>query len=317
MLDVAGYNYQESRYPADHQKYPKRFIYGSENSSGWAQWIAVRENKYVGGQFLWTGIDYLGEANRWPNRGSGAGLLDLCGFKKPSAWFRQSLWTDKPMVYLFTTAAAVSAGRGPGAGFGRFGGEERWNWPSNSTVTVRCCTTCPEVVLVLNDRVLGTNHLSEAEQGLLSWQVPFEPGVLKAIGLERGHAESEFTLQTAGPAQRIELQPDVNELRADARDVCHLEFRIVDARGVRVPDATPEVTFTVDGPARIIGIENGELNSPATGKDGVRNAYHGHGLAIVQSTRKPGKVRVMARSAGLNEAAVEIETKPDAPLGKG
>ena len=185
LLDVVGYNYQESRYAEDHRKYPKRFIYGSENGGGWAQWLAVRDNDYVSGQFLWTGIDYLGEANRWPNRGSGAGLLDLCGFKKPSAWFRQSLWSDKPMVYLFTSASDSGAGRGPGGGFGRFGGQESWNWPSNATVTVRCYTTCPEVVLLLNDRPLGTNRLADAVQGVLSWQVPFEPGVLKAVGRNR------------------------------------------------------------------------------------------------------------------------------------
>jgi beta-galactosidase len=309
MLDVVGYNYQESNYAADHQKYPKRFIYGSENFSGWSQWQTVRDNNYVGGQFLWTGIDYLGEANRWPNRGSGAGLLDLCGFKKPSAWFRQSIWSDKPMVYLFATADERSSGRRQGAGFGRFGGQESWNWPSNSTVTVRCYTTCPEVVLLLNDKPVATNLLSEAAQGMLSWQIPFEPGVLKAVGRKDGNQACEFILKTAGPAQRLELLPDVTELRADAQDVCQIEFRIVDVQGTRVPDASQEVTFAVDGPTRIIGIENGDLNSPATGKDGVRNAYHGRGLAIVQSTGESGKVRVTARATSLNEASIEIETR--------
>jgi hypothetical protein len=86
-------------------------------------------------------VAYLGEANCWPNRGSGAGLFDLCGFKKPSAWFRQSLWSDKPMVCLFAAAGGGGTGRGPGSSFGRFGGEESWDWPSNATVIVRCCTT--------------------------------------------------------------------------------------------------------------------------------------------------------------------------------
>jgi len=309
LLDLVGYNYQEPRYATDHHDFPKRFIYGSENGGGWGAWLAVKDNEYVGGQFLWTGIDYLGEANRWPNRGSGAGLLDLCGFKKPSAWFRQSLWSDRPMVYLFASAGGGGAGRG-GGGFGRLGGEERWNWPSNSTVTVRCCTTCPEVVLLLNEHPVGTNQLSAAVQGLLSWQVSFEPGVLKAIGRDHGQAKCEFMLRTAGMAARIELLPDGNALRADGQDVCHLEFRIVDAQGVWVPDATSEVTFTVDGPAKVIGVENGDLNSPATGKEGVRSAFHGRGLAIVQSTRQPGKVHVMARANGLNEGVVEIESKP-------
>ena len=100
LLDAVGYNYQEARYAADHKKFPKRIIYGSENGHQYDAWLAVKTNSYISGQFLWTGIDYLGEAGEWPNRANGAGLLDLCGFKKPLGWFRQSLWSSKPMVYL-------------------------------------------------------------------------------------------------------------------------------------------------------------------------------------------------------------------------
>lgn len=307
LLDVVGYNYQEARYPADHRQYPRRFIYGSENSSFWAQWLAVRDNAYVGGQFLWTGIDYLGEANRWPNRGSAAGLLDLCGFKKPSAWFRQSLWSDKPMVYLFASGRAPGRRSGT-AGFGRVLGQETWNWPTNSDVTVRCFTTCPQVVLLLNGKVLGTNQLADARQGALSWQVPFQPGELKALGLRNGAVQCEFALKTAGPPQRIELLPDTSEWSADGEDICHVEFRIVDQRGVRVPDADPELKFTLDGPAAILGLENGDLNSPETGRTGVRKAYHGRGLAILQSTRQAGQVRLTARADGLEEGTVELDS---------
>ena len=191
MLDVVGYNYQESRYAADHQKYPKRFIFGSENGSQLGNWATVRTNDYVAGQFIWTGIDYLGEANRWPNRGSSAGLLDLCGFKKPNAWFRQSLWSDKPMVYLCAQAGRGArfggGGRGPG-----FGAQEHWNWSTNAEVTVRCYTTCPEVTLTVNDKPLGTKRLADAADGSLVWQVPFEPGVLKAVGTREGRRSANL-----------------------------------------------------------------------------------------------------------------------------
>jgi beta-galactosidase len=306
MLDVVGYNYQESRYAADHQKYPKRFIFGSENGGQLANWLVVRTNDYVAGQFLWTGIDYLGEANRFPNRGSSAGLLDVCGFKKPNAWFRQSLWSEKPMIYL--CAMARSGGmRGPGGRGGGFGAQEHWNWPTNSEVTVRCYTTCPEVRLSLNDQAIGTKRLADAVEGALVWQVPFEPGVLKAVGIKDGKAECEFALRTVGAASRIELLPDATKLLADNQDVCHVEFRIVDAQGVRVVDGTNGVTFSAEGPAKIIGIDNGDLNSPETGKGGVRKAYRGRGLAIVQATREAGKIRIVARAEGLREGAVEIE----------
>jgi len=93
-LDVTGYNYQESRYAADHQKYPKRIIYGSENGMSLEAWKAVADNDYVIGQFLWTGYEYMGEAGQFPSRHSTSGIIDLAGNKKPEFYFRQSLWSE-------------------------------------------------------------------------------------------------------------------------------------------------------------------------------------------------------------------------------
>jgi len=307
LLDVVGYNYQEPRYVADHKKFPKRVIFGSENSHQFSAWTAVRDNEYIAGQFLWTGIDYLGEANEWPNRASPPGLLDLCGFKKPLAWFRQSLWSEKPMVYL--CAASGNFGRGQGRRGG--GMAEHWNWPSNSTVNVLCYVNCSEVTLTLNDKVVGTKKLSEATNNTLRWEVPYEPGVLKAVGRNGGSNVCEYTLQTAGPASRIELLPDTTQLRADGKDVCHLEFRIADARGVRVPDANAEVTFEISGPATLLGIENGDVNSPDSYQSPTHRAFRGRGLAILQSTVDAGKVVVKATAPNLEPGTVSLETSAD------
>ncbi|HZI31001.1 MAG TPA: DUF4982 domain-containing protein, partial [Candidatus Binatia bacterium] len=252
LLDVVGYNYQEWRYADDHRKFPQRVIYGSENSQSFDAWLAVKTNAFIAGQFLWTGADYLGEANAWPNRGSGAGLLDVCSFKKPLGWFRQSLWSDKPMVYLCVSR---------GGGGRRFHAAESWNWRTNSDVTVICFANCPEVALSLNGRNIGAKKLAEARNGVLSWQMPFEPGTLKAVGIQDGHEVCSDSLQTAGAPARIELLPDTATLRADGKDVSQIEFRIVDENGVREPDAEPEVTFEMSGPANILGIGNGNLNS--------------------------------------------------------
>ncbi len=305
LLDAVGYNYQEPRYADDHKKFPQRIIFGSETSQRYDAWRAVQDNDYVAGQFLWTGIDYLGEAGEWPNRANGAGLLDLCGFKKPLAWFRQSLWSDQPMVYL----CASDSGRGTGRrGFNL---AEHWNWPSNATVNVICYANCPEVALTLNDQLLGIKKISAATNGMLRWTIPYAPGLLKAVGRSNGVELCTFTLQTAGPAQRIELMPDTKRLRADGKDICLLEFRVVDAYGVRVPDAAPEVTFAVNGPAKLLGMENGDLNSPEPYQGPTRKALHGRGLAIFQSTTAAGKVVLTANAPGLESAAVELETMND------
>jgi beta-galactosidase len=301
LFDAVGYNYQESRYAADHEKFPKRIIYGSENSHQYAAWRAVQTNDFISGQFLWTGIDYLGEAGRWPNRASDWGLLDLCGFKKPVGWFRQSLWSDKPMVYL-----CVASGNG---GQPRISGVESWNWPSNSTQTVRCFANCPEVTLTLNDKVIGTKKLSEAVNGVLSWKVPFEPGTLKAVGRANGQDVCDYELKTAGSSSRIELLPDVTELHADGKDVCHVEFRIVDENGVRVPDAEPEVSFEMSGPASLLGIGNGDLNNSEDCKANMHRAFEGRGLAILETTTIPGSITLKATAPGIGSASVTLQSR--------
>src|SRR5262249_20984975 len=116
LLDVEGYNYMEQLYAGDHAAHPDRVIYGSENFHTLPAWQAVTQNDFIAGQFLWTGIDYLGEAGVWPSHGNGAGLLSLAGFPKNQYFFRQSLWSDAPMVYLSTTGLG---GRGRGFGGGR------------------------------------------------------------------------------------------------------------------------------------------------------------------------------------------------------
>ncbi len=302
LLDIVGYNYQEQRYAEDHKKYPKRVIFGSENHHTMSAWLAVRDNEYISGQFLWTGIDYLGEAGRWPNRANGSGLLDLCGYKKPAAWFRQSLWTDKPMIYI---CASTGGGEKPP----RVTEEESWNWSKDQIVTVHCYSNCPEVQLTLNDKSVGSKKLKEATDGVLTWQVPYEPGVLKANGLKDGKTVCQYNLMTAGKASKIQLSYDVTELAADGKDVCHLGFEVVDAKGVYVPDAANEVKFEVDGPAAIIGIGNGDLNDTQDCKAPVHKAYQGRGLAIIQSKTVPGKITLKASSAGLEGATAALISK--------
>jgi len=300
LLDVVGYNYQEARYADDHKTFPKRVIYGSENGHQYAAWRAVETNNYIAGQFLWTGIDYLGEANAWPSRANGAGLLDLCGFKKPIGWFRQSLWSDKPMVYLCVSGAPVNR---------RFNAAEHWNWPSNATVNVACYANCPEVTLTLNGKIIGTKKSSEAVDGVLNWQVPFEPGNLKAVGRANGQDVCDYVLQTAGAPSRIELLPATTQLRADGKDVSQIEFRIVDENGVRVPNADAEVKFDLTGPAKIIGIGNGDLSNSEKCQGDTHSTFQGRGLAILKAIGTGGNIILEVSAPGLEPASVTLQSQ--------
>jgi len=310
LLDVVGYNYQEDRYAADHAAFPKRIIYGSENKHTYAAWRAVTANPFIAGQFLWTGIDYLGEAAVFPDRGTNRGLLDTCGFKKPLGWFRQSMWSDTPMVYICAAPGgggnfgANSTDRGQG-----FDGAESWNWPANSTVTVHCFTNCPEVTLTLNGKLIGTKKLSEAVEGVLNWQVPFESGTLEAICAADGKTVCEYALKTAGPASRIVLLPDKLNFSGDKKDVCQVEYRIEDENGVMVPNADQEVKFDVAGPARILGIGNGDLSNIEDCKGNAQRAFHGRGLAILETSGTSGSVTVTASASGLVSGSVVLQSQ--------
>jgi beta-galactosidase len=303
LLDIVGYNYQESRYAADHARVPNRVIFGSENSHRFADWTAVRDNEYVAGQFLWTGIDYLGEARVFPNRASSSGLLDLCGFRKPLAWFRQALWSGKPMVYLAAspaTAAGASAGRPVPP-------QERWNWPDGTPLRVSCYTTCTDVSLTLNGKTIGTRKAAEAVDGVLTWEVPYAPGVLKAVGRVNGKPVAEFSLTTAGEPARVVLR-EVG-LRREVREV---EFEVQDTRGVRIPDAQTEATFVLDGPARILGIGNGNPNSLENGQAPVHKAFEGRGLVTLRLTGPADRVTLTASAPGLQPARLALDpgTRP-------
>jgi len=306
MLDVVGYNYQESRYTADHERYPARVIFGSENSHTYANWAVVRDSPYVAGQFLWTGIDYLGEARAFPNRANGAGVLDLAGFKKPAAWFRQSLWSDAPMVYIAASPASSTAAAGATQPRPVPRLEEHWNWPAGSTVTVSAYSNAEDVTLSLNDRPIGAQPMGKAVDGVLRWDVPYQPGVLKAVARNKGQPVAEFALATAGPAARVELVSLPPTTAVRDRAIAQIEYRVVDRDGIRVADANTEITFAIDGPARVLGIGNGDLNDVTPGHALSHRAYQGRGLAILEITGT-GVVTIRAAAPGLQGATLALK----------
>jgi hypothetical protein len=313
LLDVVGYNYQEGRYGDDHERFPRRIIYGSENGDSYRSWLAVAQNDYISGQFLWTGIDYLGEAGVWPGRVFPGGLLDLATFKKPDAWWRQALWSDRPMVYL-AAGQPLRGGRRGGRGGRRFRWrriqlEEHWNWAEGSPVTVQCATNCPEVDLHLNGKLLRTLTRDDDQQGWRRAEVGFRPGKLEAVGRDGGRELCRFALRTAGAPRRVQLDSDAGRLAADGHDIAHLQFFIVDKNGVRVPGAEQEIEFTIAGPMRILGIDNGRTGGEVDYQDNRCEAHRGRGLAILQARREAGKARITARAEGLEpgEVALEVE----------
>ncbi|MES2309669.1 MAG: beta-galactosidase GalA [Verrucomicrobiota bacterium] len=273
VVDVQGGNYMKSWTGFDdfHQKYPKQPVIGSEEYSAtttrgiyendearqyvhgdemkslqpnWAstaeEWLKYYQARpFLAGGFAWTGFDYRGEPtpyHRWPSISSHFGIMDTCGFPKDVFYYYQSWWTDKPVLHLLP----------------------HWNWKGKEgkLIDVRCDGNADEVELFLNGQSLKRQVMPR--NGHLDWQVAYTPGVLVAKGYAEGKQVSEAKVETTGVPYKVRLTPDRRSIRADGEDLSLVTVEVIDDQGHRIPTAGNEVTFEVVGPAKIIGVGNGD-----------------------------------------------------------
>ncbi|MDR2498541.1 MAG: DUF4982 domain-containing protein [Tannerellaceae bacterium] len=294
-LDIAGYNYTESMYAADHDKYPQRIIYGSENGHGIDAWRAVADNDYISGQFLWTGADYLGESGRWPSRGSTAGLIDLAGHVKPRGEFRRSLWSAESMAYIGTypaPAAAPSNDRRPMLSTDAM---PVWNYADRQQIRVVCYTNGAKARLELNGKIVGEEKAYDPAVGVIYWDVAFAQGNLAAIALDaNGQETARYAIRTSKRPHELKVVADekVGNLR-------HITLQVVDEDGIAVMLADNEVTCTVAGPARLLGLESGNSRDAGNHTDNAERAYYGRIMAYVQEEAGEGAVKVTFSSPWL------------------
>jgi beta-galactosidase len=286
-----------------------------------------RDRRFFAGQFLWSGIDYIGEPtpyNVFPVKSSFFGAVDTAGFPKDMYYLFRSQWTSEPMVHLLPM-----------------------NWTDHrpgDTVEVWAYSNVDSVELFLNGTSLGvrtfdtkkttdgrtyletteatgddktvtsgpypgsyTSPNGSAGKLHLTWRVPFAPGVLKAVARRGGRTVATDTLRTAGAPYTLRLTPDRTTVPADGRSLVHVTVEVTDARGVVVPGADNRIAFQVTG-GSLAGVDNGRQESAERYQASTRTAFHGKALAIVRSGTHAGPVTLTARAAGLRTAAVTVRT---------
>ncbi|MDE7421234.1 MAG: DUF4982 domain-containing protein [Muribaculaceae bacterium] len=268
-VDVVGYNYTEDRYDEDHATYPERVIYGSENRSDYDAWKAVRDKDFIFGQFIWTGIDYLGESGAWPSRGLYTGLLDFAGNPKPRGRFRASLWSESPVTYIGTYPKPR---RGNWLSIDAW---DSWNYEPGEEIRVVCYTNSPMAHLLLDGEVVGETTPMDDATGIIHWDIPFAAGKLVAEGIgEDGNVESSYEIVTSGLPYAIKVSADRDKFDK-AEDLAHLFIEIVDEKGVPVKLADNEVTVRVSGPAELIALESGDNFDMGNYRDNRQRVYRG------------------------------------------
>jgi beta-galactosidase len=277
-------------------------------------WQFVHTRPYVSGDFMWTGIDYLGESF-WPSKSASSGVIDTCGFPKDGYYFYQSQWTAKPMLHLFP----------------------HWNFAGKEGqfIPVLCYTNCDTVELFTNGKSAGVKGYEFPRLGMeerygnspararvrrttadlhLEWDVPYEPGTLKAIGVKDGQVVATDEISTTGAPASLGLVADRSTISADQRDVAQIAVQILDGKGHIVPTADNSVSFEIQGPGKLIAVDSGNPMSHESFQSDHRMAFNGLALVTILSTDQTGSIRVIAHSPGLKDATVEVVSKPGAVI---
>ena len=332
ILKMAGYNYGEKWYETHHKEHPDWIIYGSETASvvqsrgiyhfplsqsilsdedlqcsalgnSSTSWGAEctekvitdhRDTSFCFGQFIWTGFDYIGEPTPYHTKNSYFGQIDTAGFPKDPYYVFQAEWTDfqeKPMVHVFPY----------------------WDFNPGQMVDVRACTNAPQVELFVNGRRQGRQVIDhkKGKQLLGNWRVPYEPGVITAIAYdENGKEVAREERRSFTDSRQICLSADKTEMNADGKDLIFVTIETLDEKGHPVENAVDYVTVRIEGPARLLGMDNGDSADEDDYKTQTRKLFSGKLLAVIGATSESGDIRIVASGEGLQEGQILLESLP-------
>ncbi len=325
-LDVIGFSYRRVMYDYGHEHFPDLPIMGTENVGQWHEWKAIEERPFISGTFLWTGTDYLGEAHaRKPEapkrKGTISGLIDFAGFPKPSYYMMKSLWSEDATLHITTQTVSKSkykieeasgnlVEKKPGswqkALWVWHAVNPHWNYQKGETIVVEIISNLPELELFLNGKSLGKKQLDQFEDHLYKWAVPFEAGTLEAKGSHQGESVNAL-LVTAGEPSKIILNSEQSRMSADGYAVTHVVAQLVDSQGYPVTADNAEIEFELSGPARLLGVDNGDAFSFQDFQSNRIKTHQGRALLILQSTRESGEINLQVKGQNLDGDQVRIK----------
>lgn len=338
VVDVVGWNYQSDNYCTTHDEHPQWKMYASETVStvssrgeyyfpveektqfkdrrppyhcssydvefmaGWGtspdkEFAAQDSFRFIAGEFVWTGFDYLGEpapyVKEWPSRSAYFGIIDLCGIPKDRYYLYQSKWTNKEVLHLLP----------------------HWNWKGREgeVIPVHCYTNFNKAELFLNGKSLGIREKDSSQlytRYRLIWDVPYELGELKVVALDKNNQPLQETImKTAGEPVAIRLEPMESTISSDGKELAFVTVSIADSNGNLCPQASNQINFEVEGEGKFKAVGNGDQTSLESFVKPTRKAFNGKCMVFIQSTEKPGSIKLIARSEGLEKAETIIKTR--------
>lgn len=315
--DIVGYNYMIHKAESDHERVPSRVIWQTESypRDAFDNWTKVADLPYVIGDFVWTGIDYIGESGigrhyykgdpegehfhrpLWPWHNSQCGDIDITGARKPVSYYRQMLYSDTPMLSLAVREPDGYRGEVKETMWGTWPTYKSWNWPGHKgkPITVEVASTYPEVALYLNDKLIGTKKTGRAERFMAAFDIPYRPGTLRAVALDAaGHPADTAVLETAGRPAAIRLTAE--PAYGPDPSLKYIVAEVVDSQGRTVPTATDRLEFSVTGDAKILATGSPDPTDPEGYTHPSRKAAQGRVLVIVKPGTSPSTLKATSKS---------------------
>ena len=311
--DIQAYNYRYMYFPGDGRRFPWMTFYQSEASTQ-----AMGQNFFemnldrVMGLAYWGAIDYLGESMGWPQKGWSQGVFYLSLDPKPKSYYMRSFFKpDEPMVHL-----AILESENPQMWNGvKMAGDrmtENWNRQEGTKANILVYTNGDEVELLLNGKSLGRkpNPTAAKQRNQIRWgEIDYKKGKLEAVAYKNGKAVARHALETTGKPAKLLIEPDNSQWAADGTDLQHIRVTAVDSKGRRCLNVNDELTFTVEGDARIVAVTNGDITSNELNVTDHRSLWQGQAMVILRSGRQPSKITLKTTSPAFKAVTTRLETK--------
>jgi beta-galactosidase len=328
---LVSYNYRTDSFAAWHERYPEMVWLAAETKptqnerpddfgdinydrNSWQ-----KMDDFVAGQFIWAGIDYLGESPGWPLKGFYNGLLKTNAETKPFAYYTQSVYSEDPMVKITVVdqelVDSLNNSRNWQNSWSGAPVVRHWNFnkPGDSLHLV-IFTNCQEVELIINDSLLNYHFKNNYTDGVIKTPVFYEPGMISAVGYYTDEQGNKLrvtdSILTALKPSMIKMDPDKTEMIADGLDVVHIRTSVTDSIGVVHPEANHMINYEIQGQARIRVIDNGDPTDHTPPASNQKRVHNGTQLLIIQSTLEPGDLIISASAKGLKPASVSVKSVP-------
>lgn len=326
-IDIAGYNYVWWQYENDHAAYPNRIMYGSESypKDAALNWNLVEKHPYLIGDFVWTAIDYLGEAGLghtselregehdpqfmgWPWYNAWCGDIDFCGDKKPQSYYRDIVWRESE-ISLAIRPPVAQGKKEVVNGWGWTDELLSWNWEGREgqPMRVNVYSRSPKVRLYLNDKLIGEKETGK-EDYTATFEVPYQSGTLRAVSVDKNKETASKELKTTGKPTAIRLTADRNRIKADENNLAYVKIEIIDDNGLVVPDSDLKVEIQSEGNGHIISSGNAAYSDMESFRSLTPSTFRGKAIAILQPNESVGEIILTASAPDLGECSIVIET---------